>query len=92
MTSLVECGVTFDATGSYSVVVAGGGESRTVTFKVDRTGPSAVLASPANGAAYNGSVAITSSCADAGSGTTSCTTTLDGIAVPNGTVVTAPGS
>ncbi|HJQ06348.1 MAG TPA: C25 family cysteine peptidase [Nocardioides sp.] len=80
-------------TGLHTVrVTSGDGQNQTVTIPIDSVGPTVRLDSPAVGQlmpAAPGSL-ILFSCPDAGSGSSSCTATLDGSPVTSGSTVPLP--
>ncbi|GAB4002818.1 hypothetical protein [Nocardioides ultimimeridianus] len=80
-------------TGLHTVrVTSADGQTRTVTIPIDTVGPTVRLDSPAVGQAMPaapGSL-ILFSCPDAGSGSSSCTATLDGSPVTSGSTVPLP--
>jgi len=80
-------------TGLHTVrVTSGDGQTQTVTVPIDTVGPVATLTSPAPGQSMPAApgALISFSCPDAGSGATTCSATVDGNTVLNGSTLPLP--
>jgi hypothetical protein len=80
---------TVSGTGIHTVrVTSADGQEEDVAIRIDDVGPVAHLISPASGQLVPASgFPVSYECTDAGSGPTTCTATVDGVAAANGAIV-----